>query len=402
MRDRRPTCWRCQLARRVAVVLDDGHGRVHPGLVPLADALKAMGKPRTGLGWLESKDVSGRLRALATGEVALTHQGIDTFAASAGREYLRDLLVTHGVLPNRDKYLAAFERWSIGRLEAIEDPGDRQLVRTYLRWHLHRRLRERAETGALHESTTGQARQQASTAVHFLDWLHVRGRTLADCGQADVDDWFAAPPSTRWAARGFLVWAISHRHCPPLEVPYCRGTVAPALSRTQLLATLGRLFGDDTIELGDRAAGLLVLLFAQPVARIRILAVSDLEHHDGLWLRVGAARLPLPEHLATLTTDLVARRRNMDTAANPASPWLFPGYTPGQPIQARELARRLAMIHLTRLGRLGALKQLVAEVPAPVLGELIGYKPRIVAKHAMDQAVDWNAYAALKARDQRT
>ncbi len=393
-------CRRCQLRRRVAVVLDDGHGQICPRLVPLFDALRTMGKPCTGLEWLGSKDVVGRLRALATAQVPLTHEGIDSFEASGGREYLRDLLVTHGVLPRRDKYLAAFERWSIVRLQAVEDPDDRQLIRTYLHWHIHRRLRERAETGALHESTTGQARQQTNTAVHFLGWLRARGRALADCQQRDVDDWFAAPPTTRWAARGFLVWAISHRHCPRLKIPYYRGATAPALSRAQLVTTLRRLLDDDTIELGDRVAGLLVLLFAQPVARIRSLTVSDLEQRgDELWLHVGAACLPLPERLAMLITELITKRRNMGTAANPDSSWLLPGFSPGQPIQARHLAERLARLGVTRLGRLAAVKQLVSDVPAPVLGELIGYSPRIVARHAVDQAIDWNNYAGLKARD---
>jgi len=91
-------CRRCQLRRRVAVVLDDGHGQIRPRLVPLFDALCTMGKPCTGLEWLGSKDVVGRLRALATAQVPLTHEGIDSFEASGGREYLRDLLVTHGVL----------------------------------------------------------------------------------------------------------------------------------------------------------------------------------------------------------------------------------------------------------------------------------------------------------------
>ena len=31
---------------------------------------------------------------------------------SNGREHLRELLVTHGVLPERDRYLAAYERWA--------------------------------------------------------------------------------------------------------------------------------------------------------------------------------------------------------------------------------------------------------------------------------------------------
>ena len=63
------------------------------------------------------------------------------------------------------------------------------------------------------------------------------------------------------------------------------------------------------------------------------------------------------------------------------------------------MAERLAHLGVTGLGRLAALKQLVSDVPAPVLGELIGDSPRIVARHAVDQAIDWNNYAGLKARD---
>lgn len=45
-------CTRCTLADRLGELLDDGTGRIHPRLVPLAQHLLAMGNPMSGLVWL--------------------------------------------------------------------------------------------------------------------------------------------------------------------------------------------------------------------------------------------------------------------------------------------------------------------------------------------------------------
>jgi len=255
-----------------------------------------MAKPRTGIAWLTTPAVRERFRPLVSGEVALTHEGVDTLAAGLGREYLRELLVAHQVLAQRDKYLAAFERWTATRLEAVPAGEDRQLIQTYLAWHHHRRLRERAELGLLHESTTQSARQQTNVAVGFLAWLHERGRSLAECAQADIDDWFATGTTTRWALRNFLTWAIAQRRCPALDVPSYRGRSAPVLSQQARLAILNRLFTDTTVELSDRVAGCLVLIYAQPASRIRLLTVDDLERRaEETWIRLAREHVPLPE-----------------------------------------------------------------------------------------------------------
>ena len=49
--------------------------------------------------------------------------------------------------------------------------------------------------------------------------------------------------------------------------------------------------------------------------------------------------------------------------------------------------------------RLVAAGQDVVDVPAPILGQLIGYSPNIIAEHARAQGTDWAAYAALKSRE---
>jgi hypothetical protein len=401
-RSRHGLCLRCDLRQLSSAVLDDGHGRVDARLIALHDGLCATTKAHNAIRWLANPDVVARLRAIVGGDVALTHHGIDTLVgASLGREYLRDMLVARGVLPTRDKYLAAFERWSTGRLERIADDDHRQIIRAYLHWGLHRRLRARSEIAPLNESAAGLARQQTNVAIDFLTWLARRGRGLSECRQQDIDVWFAAGPTTRWALRNFLAWAIDTRRCARLRVPHYQGRRVDALDRTARLTILKRLFTDTSIELSDRVAGCLVLLYAQPLARIRNITIDDIDQRDdGTWLRITHHHVPVPEPAGTLTTELATHaRRNLATMHNPTSPWLFPGRAAGQPIQAEQLGERLARLGVTRGGRLSALNGLVAEIPAPILGQLIGYSPNIIAEHARSQGVEWAAYAALKSRE---
>lgn len=400
MRPQRRVCIRCRLRQLSAEILDDGHGCVDARLLGLHEGICAMAHPHTGRCWLVQPAVRERLRCLVSGEIALTHDGVDTMAPGHGREYLRELLVAHGTLPPRDKYLAAFERWTTTRLDAVPAGEDRQLIRTYLAWHHHRRLRERAQLGILHESTTQTARQQTNVAVAFLAWLRERDRSLAECHQADIDEWFATGTTTRWALRSFLTWAIAQQRCPAREVPHYRGRRAPMLSQQARLVILNRLFTDTDVELSDRVAGCLVLIYAQPIARIRTLTVEDLDRRGGeTWIRFAREHVPLPEPVGEMATTLAAAaRRNIGTAANPTSPWLFPGRAPAQAVQAEQLAERLARLGISRIGRLAALHNLVAQVPGPVLGPLIGYGATVIAQHASAQGVDWNSYAALKSR----
>jgi hypothetical protein len=392
-KSRRGLCLRCDLRQLAATVLDDGHGRVDARLLAFHDTLCDAAKPLTAIRWLTKPDVAASLGAIVNGDVALTHDGIDTLpGASTGREHQRDMLVARGALPDRDKYLAAFERWSTQRLERIGDDDHRQIIRAYLHWGLHRRLRARSELAPLNESAAGRARQQTNVAVDFLTWLAARGRTLTDCQQHDIDDWFAAGTTTRWAIHNFAAWAIDTRRCARLRVPHYRGRAITALDHHSRLTILHRLFTDTTIDLSDRVAGCLVLLYAQPLARIRTITTDDIDQRpDGTWLRLRQHHVPLPEPAGAL--------RNVATISNPTSPWLFPGRAAAHPIQAEQLGERLARLGITRSGRLSALNSLVADIPAPILCQLIGYSPNIIAEHARAQGVNWASYAALKSRD---
>jgi hypothetical protein len=84
----------------------------------------------------------------------------------------------------------------------------------------------------------------------------------------------------------------------------------------------------------------------------------------------------------------------MNTAANPASRWLFPGRRAGQPLQPKTL---LPLIH--ELGipaqatRIAALRQLVLQAPAPVVADALGYHTKHVARVWTDAGGDWRTYA---------
>ena len=210
-------CTRCTFADRLAGLLDDGTGRVRPGLVPLADALLAMDNPLSGLTWLCPR--SGRagsaddlLRRLARGEVELTHEAFNGLQPWRAASHLRDLLMSCGVLPAVDKQVCAFERWLGVHLATVADDGHAQVLRRFAAWEVLPGLRARAEKKPLNSNARGYAAAQILRASDFLRWLSGRGLALAGCRQADIDAWHAeSSEKDRSTIRPFLRWCMANR-----------------------------------------------------------------------------------------------------------------------------------------------------------------------------------------------
>jgi integrase len=390
-------CCRCSLRVRLDTVFDDGSGAINPALVCLVEALATMDAPSGCLSWLEDRHVIGRIRSLATGGVPLTHDGMDLLAASNGREHLRELLIAHGVLPARDRRLAAFERWSSTRLATIDGPADRRLIAAYLRWHHGPRLTRLAEAGTLTESRYAVARAQTNIAVRLLCWLHDRDADLISANQADIDTWFATGPTTRIHSRSFLRWAISTHRRDPLQLRVDRQGAPRAITEPARLDLLSRFLDDDHIALVDRVAGCLVLLYALPVSRINRLRTTDFQpDEERLTLRLGDDLVPVPAPLGVLVDRLVGQRHHLTGAGHPNSDWLFPGRCAGQPIESEQLAERLNRHGITRAARVAALDALLTTVPAPVLAKLLDRRPWRVADRSKILGTDWQRYAALR------
>ncbi len=388
-------CARCELRNVLQRCFDDGSGKINSRLLPVVETIASREHPRGGLKWM-TRTTAENIRALATGQVPLTHEGIDRLPASNSREHLRELLVAHAVLPSRNRYLAACERWSAQTVAGIEDRGDRRLIAAFLRWHIHPRLERRAAAGELTESRYSVARAQTNIAIHFLAWLHQRGCDLGSATQADIDAWFAVGPTTRVHSRTFIRWAMTTQRSSTFDLPSDRSAQPRPMPEQQRLALLNRLLHDNHIDLVDRVAGGLVLLYALPSSRIHRLRLTDLHAGPGgLMLQLGTDPVPVPAPLSDLLSELA----NSDhTTRGLPGEWLFPGRIPGQPIEPDQLVERLNRLGITRAARTAALNALLRQVPSPVLAKVLNRRPWRVTARAKTLGTDWNNYAALRVR----
>ncbi|MEY9892644.1 hypothetical protein ABIA35_005164 [Catenulispora sp. MAP12-49] len=82
-------------------------------------------------------------------------------------------------------------------------------------------------------------------------------------------------------------------------------------------------------------------------------------------------------------------------ATNRNSPWLLPGRRAGRPMEANTIRKRLALAGLPNLhARTAALRQLVLQVPAPVVAGMLGLHPVHAAFVTRTAGADWSRYAA--------
>jgi hypothetical protein len=132
-----------------------------------------------------------------------------------------------------------------------------------------------------------------------------------------------------------------------------------------------RLLSDGRIDLDVRVAGLFALLYGQHMSRISRLQREDLViEARKVAVRFGEDEVTLPPGLDDLAVALLERRGR--AVVRGGRNWLFPGGAPGRPITAERFRRRLAEAGVVlRPSRQAALLQLAAELPAPVLADLL-------------------------------
>ena len=104
-----------------------------------------------------------------------------------------------------------------------------------------------------------------------------------------------------------------------------------------------------------RIAGIIVLLYAQPLTRVVRLTIDDVLH-DGetTLLRLGEPASPISAPVASLLQEYIAGRASMTTATNPASRWLFPGRRAGQPCRPGHLSALLGKVGVPASAARGA------------------------------------------------
>jgi hypothetical protein len=396
-------CARCVLRDRLHDLLAGPDGTISPQLRPVQEALAAAERPRSVIYWLaHSPSVTLLAQLAATGE-PLNHERLDELPPGRNEYYIRQLLVTTGVLPQRHDDLERLPAWLDQNL-AGKPIEHARLIRPFTHWFLLRRARRRATTRRQPALAGPYLRTQVTIALTLLAWLDEHNLTLADLDQPSLDTWLTAGNTNRYNIRNFLIWAAARNLAPTLTVPLRpRQQPEQLLDETERWGLLQRCLNDDTIAPDTRAAAALLLLFGLPISRIRHLTVDQLENGDaGCFLRTGRHPLLLPPKLAALLTQLADTPRTTArlSKADKTVRWLFPGLTPGRPTSQLAFTHKLRDLGINaRTARNAALISLAGDLPVPILADVLGLHTTTAERWAHLAQRDWTAYIAERVTD---
>ncbi|WP_214467096.1 Fis family transcriptional regulator [Microbacterium flavescens] len=385
-------CWRCTLSDLVDETLaHPATGTIPPSLTPLAAGLKQMERANSGLTWLRQPHVQTFLRTLTC--TPTTHEALDQLPPSATLDYVRALLVEHCALPRRDEYLATFNRWLTGVPDRLLNHDDRDILLRYVRWDHLRKMHQEAP---ISRGMFLRSKQSITVGVEFLNWLAERKVDLQDLSQSDLDDWVAGGKTTRLVADRFLNWARRSRLVnTDLKMARHRRGTASRMSLAEQRQANADLSDADAVDLRDRAAGVLVLVFGQRVEDIVRLTWSDVTiTRESVTIRLAGMSLPIPSPFDDLWRQLRQTPRHQQTAAHPNSTWIFPGQKPGQPVNPDHLANRLRQHLQVRAARLGALNELTKLAPVTIAAEALGYATTTLERHSVDSGATYARYIA--------
>ena len=387
-------CVRCSLALRARALLGGPDGRFEP----LYQAIVSAPQPYSVHNWLRSSGPASILAELVAGTLPLTHEALDSHPRRRSADYLRHLLVAGGLLPPRDDALADLEAWVGRRLEEVGGAHQHQL-HSYATWRVLRRARQRAERGDGARTPTRHAKICLNAAIAFFEFLDRRHRALADCTQADIEDWLTKGPSSAAQVKDFLEWAATRKMAARFTLPSQPHRGGPATDNETRWSIVRQLLHDERIDLADRVAGCLVLLYGQQLTRVAAIRRDQVTVTvDGSTrLSLGTTYIEVPPPLDHLLRRQLNEHRHHTAFSAPvtATPWLFVGLHPGRPFNASQLGARLRRLGIEpQAARRGAMIHLAATLPAAVLARALNLTPLAAVRWVRAAGGDWDSYAA--------
>ncbi|MGH3850402.1 MAG: hypothetical protein ACRDRT_11990, partial [Pseudonocardiaceae bacterium] len=264
-------------------------------------------------------------------------------------------------------------------------------------WHHLRKIRAKITRGQQVRGSVHYAKQEITETGRLLSWLHEQATTLAACTQGQIDQWLSEGPSTRTAARTFINWARHNRHTTDVLIPARAPRSAPLITHETRLDWLARCLREQPDTLTYRAAATLLPLYAQPLVRIAAMRCDQIiPGPDGISILLGSEPAAVPSPFAELLIEIINNRPNLQTGNTGTSPWLFPSTRAGQHPHPNTIMVRLRDLSIDLRGaRNAALRELVQQVPPPIVASQLGYSPQITLRHAKLAAQPDARYAAL-------
>lgn len=397
----RDRCAPCTLHDRLDVLLSGDDCAIHPALRSVHMALSEWRNPRSVLTWLDRSDGANMLAELAQKHGGITHDDLDHYPRSRVTHFLRRALVHAGTLPHRDEPVEQVEAWLDGFLRE-QPPAHRQVLRPFANWVILRRARQRSRRRPTTEAAASWARQRVRIAADLLSYLDDNDLDLGSLDQRGLDHWLAVGRSTRHTVRDFIVWATRQRLAAPLTVPH-RQVTGPEqpLADDDRWQQLRRCIRDAEMPLRLRVAGSFVLLYGHPVSRIAAMRAHQVEQDfNGVYLMIGEHRALPPPVFGALLIELrdTAPPASIFGSSASTSDWLFSGMVPGQHLADNYLVKQLNGVGIrTRTARNSALISLAADLPAPILADLLGLHINTAVRWVRRSKRDWASYLEARA-----
>jgi len=392
-------CLRCGLVTRARELLTSDDGALTSQMQQLLDMLGSVDNPRSMLVWLTGhRGGAGPtiLRTLARTPEPITHATLDAMPQSKALRHIRDLLVTAGVLPARNENLERVALWLEDFLADLPDRHVR-LLRPHAHWYVLRRARRRSSRSRFTPASARYCQRSITAAARFLVWLEENEISLAELSQDHLDRWLNQPDTDPYLVRRFTTCA-AHRALAPagLRIPEPPRPETPTtIDEQQRRNQLRRCIHDADLPLDARVAGILVLLYGQPASAITQLANDHIaEGDDSVHLTLNRCPILVPPAVAELLIQL-RDNPSFTTSIGRSSPghWLFPGLRPGRPIHPTTLVMKLnAQGIATRASRQAAVMTYAAELPSPVLADLLGLHINSAIRWASLAKRDWTHY----------
>lgn len=406
-RFRAGACVRCVVRGELTELLrPESDLRLHR----LVDTLGSVSRPESIYTYMRGARARALLTAIGNRELALTQGAFDQLTPGPAVEHLRALLVHHRMLPERGtvEELHRFEQWIVERLAALPDDGTRDRIERFATWHHLRRVRERAREPEVNiETVTHAAKQEITEAGKFLLWLRAEYRfSAAQLRQEHIDDYLSGGTSTRKHIRNFVRWLNREDHrsgkAGRLDVPFRQAHSEPMLRQSERITLVRNCLDWDQVMLPTRIAGLLLLLWAQPLNKIVMLKQEHVTvRADGMTLTLGQHPTAVPEAVADLFWRHLESPGNPRTV-NTGTSWLFPSTQAGRHLHPGTLSERLKVLGIdAQRARNATLRDLTHDVDARTLMDLLGYSKPVVARYAARASAPMSDYITLKRRTMR-
>ncbi|MFI2031841.1 hypothetical protein [Streptomyces buecherae] len=282
-------------------LLKNADGAISSNLEPLANALTAARQPRSVLIWVRRRLSSNLLAALVRDDAELTHERLDELPQDHQTRYVRQILVSTDILPQRHEELHQLGLWVrdiVGSLPSHQQ----QVVRPFAEWGVLRAARRRATRRHYTRASAANDRNCVRFALDLLCWLDDQELTLDGLTQFHMDRWINGNATRSRHISSFIRWTNARHLTSGLRV-HLKLTGGPSrfITGNELSEQLSRCLNDDTLPVDIRIVGALTRLYALPVSRVLQLKASQYYRDgDNAYLTVSRHPVLLPPKLAHL------------------------------------------------------------------------------------------------------